>query len=145
MSETFLDTSLDRKDNWLKIEGYNLIRSDDPMGSKEGDICIYYREHIPLIRRGNLCSLYNCLETEICLENGKCVLPCLYQSPSQNKHEFEHFCTLRYSYGSYKQWTFPTCSVLIGDFNAKLSKWYNNDITNANGCAPDDPTLSAGY
>ena len=145
MSETFLDTSLDRKDNWLKIEGYNLIRSDDPMGSKEGDICIYYREHIPLIRRGNLCSLYNCLETEICLENGKCVLSCLYQSPSQNKHEFEHFCTLIYSYGSYKQWTFPTCSVLIGDFNAKLSKWYNNDITDANGCAPDDPTLSAGY
>ena len=27
----------------------------------------------------------------------------------------------------------PTCSVLIGDFYAKCSKWFNNDTTNANG------------
>ena len=34
----------------------------------------------------------------------------------------------------------PTCSVLSGDFNAKCSKWCNDDITNANGRALDTLT-----
>ena len=39
----------------------------------------------------------------------------------------------------------PICSVLIGNFNAKCSKWCNNDITNASGRALDTLTSSAGY
>ena len=39
----------------------------------------------------------------------------------------------------------PTCSVLIGDFYARCSKWCINDITNANGSALDTLTSSAGY
>ena len=41
----------------------------------------------------DLCSLSNCLVTEIRLENEKCLLTCLCRSPGQNHHEFEHFCT----------------------------------------------------
>ena len=39
----------------------------------------------------------------------------------------------------------PTCSVLTKDFNARCSKWCNNDITNANGRVLDTLTSSAGY
>ena len=39
----------------------------------------------------------------------------------------------------------PICSVLTGDFNARCSKWCNNDITNADGRALDTLTSSAGY
>ena len=39
LSETFLNSSLDRDVDRLKIEGYNLIRSDDPSGLKTGGIC----------------------------------------------------------------------------------------------------------
>ena len=56
MSETFLISSFDRDDDRLKIEGYNLIRSYDPIGQRNGGLCIYYKEHIPLIRRDDLCS-----------------------------------------------------------------------------------------
>ena len=35
LSETFLNSSLDSEDDRLKIEGYNLIRSDHPSGSKK--------------------------------------------------------------------------------------------------------------
>ena len=39
----------------------------------------------------------------------------------------------------------PTCYVLMGDFNARCSKWCNSDITNANGRALDTLISSAGY
>ena len=104
LSETFLNSSLDSEDDRLKIEGYNLIRSDHPSDSKKGGVCVYYKEHIPLVRRDDLCTLSNCLVTEIRLENKKCFLICLYRSHSQTQPEFENFCTNpRYSYGSYKQ------------------------------------------
>ena len=35
LSETFLNSSLDSEDDRLKIEEYNLIRSDHPSGSKK--------------------------------------------------------------------------------------------------------------
>ena len=54
LSEIFLNSSLDSEDDRLKIEGYNLIRSDHPSGSKKGDVCIYYKEHVPFIRRNDL-------------------------------------------------------------------------------------------
>ena len=38
-----------------------------------------------------------------------------------------------------------TCSVLVGDFNAKCSKWCNSEITNANGRSLDTLTSSVGY
>ena len=33
-----------------------------------------------------------------------------------------------------------TCPVLTGDFNARCSKWCNNDITNTNGRVLDTLT-----
>ena len=39
------------------MEGYNLIRSDNPGGLKKGGVCIYYKKDIYIIRRDNLCSL----------------------------------------------------------------------------------------
>ena len=45
------------------------MRSDHPSGSKKGSVCVYYKEHIPLVRRDDLCALSNCLVTEIRLEN----------------------------------------------------------------------------
>ena len=67
LSETFLNSSLDRDYDRLKIEGYNLIRSDDPSGLTGG----IWKEHILLIRRNDFCSLSNCGVTQIRLENGK--------------------------------------------------------------------------
>ena len=67
----------------LKIDGYNLIRPDHPTDSKKSGIGIYYKEHIPLIRRDDLCTLDNCLITEIPLQSKKCFLTCVYRLPSQ--------------------------------------------------------------
>ena len=89
--ETSLNYSLNNEDDRLKMRDYNLIRSDHPSGLQKGGLCAHYKVHIPLIRRDNLCALNNCLATEIILENKKCFLTYLYDSPSQNQHKFEIF------------------------------------------------------
>ena len=89
LTETFLNSSIQSRHNRITIEGYNLIRSDHPSDSKKGGVCIYYKEHIPLILRDDINTLNNYLVTGIRLQNEKCFLTCIYCSPSQNQDEFE--------------------------------------------------------
>ena len=42
ISETFPNSDTGFDDDNLKIEGYNIVRSDDPCTSKQGGVCIYY-------------------------------------------------------------------------------------------------------
>ena len=91
LTETFLNSSILSDDNRIKIEWYNLIRSDHPIDSKKGGVCIYYKEHIPLILRDDINTLDNCLVTEIRSQNEKCFLTCIYRSPSQDQDEFKIF------------------------------------------------------
>ena len=145
LSETFLNSSIQSDDDKIKIDGYNLIRSDHPSDSKRGGVCIYYKEHIPLIKRDDLCTLDNCLVTEIRSQNEKCFFSCIYRSPSQNRDEFENFC-LKFDLLLNKiNDEFPLCSVITGNFNARCSRWWKNDITNLTGEEIDTLTSSAGY
>ena len=65
LSEMFLNSSIQTNDDRISIDGYNLIQADHPSDSKRGGVCIYYKEHIPLIKQENICTLGNCLVTEI--------------------------------------------------------------------------------
>ena len=100
--------------------------------------CIYYNEHIPLIRHDNLV-------TEIRSQNEKCFLTCAYRSPSQSKEEFEIFCTKFDILLSQINDEFPLCSIVTGDFNARCINWWKGDITNSAGREIASLTLSAGY
>ena len=68
ISETFLNSSIQNDDDRIKIDGYNLIRSDHPSDSKKGGVCIYYKEHISHIKRDDICTLGNCLVTKFALK-----------------------------------------------------------------------------
>ena len=69
LSETFLNSSIETNDDRISIDGYNLIRADHPSDSLDG-VCMYYKEHIPLIKRDDICTLDNCLVTEIRSQGG---------------------------------------------------------------------------
>ena len=96
ISETFLNSSIQNDEDRIKIDGYNLIRSGNPSDSKKGGVCIYYKEHISLIKGDDICTLDNCVVIEIRSQNEKCFLSSLYRSPSQSHDEFEDFC-IKYS------------------------------------------------
>ena len=126
------------------INGYSLLRADHPSNSKRGGVRLYFKEHLPLIRRNDLSILQECLVTEIIVGNEKCFFTCLYGSQNQNHEELENLSSnldpLHWSINE----NHPACSILIGDFNARSSKWCNSDKINRAGIELDNITTSAG-
>ena len=145
LSETFLNSSIETNDDRISIDGYNLIRADHPSNSKRGGVCIYFKEHSHLIKRDDICTLDNCLVTEIRSQCEKNFLTCIYRSPSQNHDEFEDFSTKFDLLMSSINDELALCSVIIGDFNARCSRWWKNDINTASGQEIESLTSSAGY
>ena len=106
--------------NRITIDGYNLIRSDHPSDSKKGGVCIYYKEHIPLILRDDINILDNCLVTEIHSQNEKCFLTCIYRSLSQNQDEFKNFCTNFDILLNNLNDELPLCFMLVAQGGGKM-------------------------
>ena len=48
------------------------MRADHPSNKKRGGVCIYYKEHLPVIKRDELCNLNECLVLEIRIGGEKC-------------------------------------------------------------------------
>ena len=48
LSEAYLDSETLPDDDNLDISGYNLVHSDHPTNSKRDEVCIYYKEVLPL-------------------------------------------------------------------------------------------------
>ena len=64
LSEIIFDSSLKSADKKSSIERHDLISTDFPV-NKKGGVCIYYRDHLPVIRVDDLCTLQDCLVIEI--------------------------------------------------------------------------------
>ena len=43
ISESSVNSDIAIDDDNLKIEGYNIVRSDCPSNSRRSDVCIYYK------------------------------------------------------------------------------------------------------
>ena len=64
ISETYLSSSNSPDDETLETSGYNLVRSDHPLNSKRGGVCIYYKNYLPL-RIISVNYLSECINFEI--------------------------------------------------------------------------------
>ena len=93
LSKTFFDFLFNSHDDRINIEGYNLLRADHPNDKKRGGVCMYFKEHLLILRRDDLCNLPECLVTEIRMGKKKCFFTYLYRSPSQSPNEFNTFCS----------------------------------------------------
>ena len=128
LGETFLDTSHQIDDPRLKLQGYELLRSDHPNSTRpRGGVSIYYKEHLPLRVRNDISPLQECLVCEIKINGKKCFITCLYRSPNQSPTEFIDFTDgLEATYLNINL-ELPFCSIVLGDFNAKCSRWYGSN------------------
>ena len=143
--ETFLDSSIDNDDDRIPIPGYNLLRTDHSSNTKRGGVCIYYKDHLPIIKRNDLCQLHECLVTEMRIGKKKCFLTCLYRSPNQISNEFEDFCKDLNLFLSNINDLNPACSIMTGDFNARSPEWWALDKENNEGREISFLTSSGGY
>ena len=94
LTETFLDSSIENDDDdRISIPGYNFLRAKHPSNTKREEACIYYKDHLPITKRNDLCQLHECLVTELRIGKKNVSLhACLYRSPSETSEEFEDFC-----------------------------------------------------
>ena len=106
---------------------------------------MYFKEPLPIIRRSDLSNMKERLVTEININNEKCFFTCLYRSTSQSHEELENFCSSLDSLLSNINDQHPACSIVIGDFNAKCSKWCTSDKDNTAGPELDSITTTPGY
>ena len=90
LPETYLDLSAPLHDVNLKIQGYELVRSDHPSQHKRGDICIYFRNSLPL-KILNIHYLQESVSFELQIGSEICTFVSLYRSPSQTSDDFEKF------------------------------------------------------
>ena len=145
MSETFLDSAIDFNDENINIDGYSILRADHLSNNKRGGVCIYFKQSLPLIRRDDLSTMQEAIVTEISVKNETCFFTYFYRSPSQSHDEFENFCSELNLLLTNINNNQPVCSVLLGDFNAKCSKWCSSDKNNIAGLEIDNITTTAGY
>ena len=112
---------------------------------KKGGVCIYYKEHIPTIKRDYLCTLKEYLVTEITVDKKRFFFSYMYKSPSQTQDNFEEFFNDLNLLLSDANDVNATLSVIAGDFNAKLSSWCGLDKDNAEGREINSLTSACGY
>ena len=118
LSETFLNSDYQNDDKRLDLQGYDLIRSDHPSNTKQGGVCIYYKEHLSIKKGDDINSLNECLVCEISNKKTKSFITCVYRSPSQTNEELTEFYNSFETICSNIALESPLCSLILGDFNA---------------------------
>ena len=127
--ETHLNAEILPNDTRLELPGYNLFRSDHPSKNKRGGVCVYYKSTLPL-KILNISNLDECINFEVSIADNICGFIHLYRSPSQKQDEFKSNLEINLDVLSASN---PFLTVIIGDFNAKSSNWYLNDVTRFEG------------
>ena len=105
-----------------------MSRVDHPSRNRRGGNCIYYKESLP-IKMLNINYLQECIYFDLKIESKLCTIASFYKSPSQSADEFGNFLNkLNLTMESITQKN-PFLTVVIGDFNARPSKWWTADKT----------------
>ena len=78
-------------------------------------------------------------------QNKKGYAAVIYRSPSQSSIEFESFLSGFEDMLSSVLFSKSQFTVILGDFNARSSSWWSNDITNLNGSLIDSLTTTHGF
>ena len=143
LSETYLDSSISSDNDNLELPGYNLVRADNPTNTKRGGVCIYYHNSLPL-KVIDIQLLNECINFEIRIGGKLCSFLCLYRSPSQTRDIFETFAdNFELTLDTIVNKN-PFLIVALGDFNAKTTNWYKNDINSYEGLKIDTITSQFG-
>ena len=74
----------------IQLDSYNLFRADSPRSSKQGGVCILYKETLG-VHIVRILSFNECIICEVSTHDSKCYIGIVYRSPSQDNFEFENF------------------------------------------------------
>ena len=119
------------------MQGYALIQADRPSNVKQGGLCVYYKNHLPL-KLPNINYLQECITFELSTKNKFCIIAALYRSPSQSYSEFTNFTTSLELMLQALASKNPVLSLVLVNFNAKNKVWFDQDNTTTEGTIIND-------
>ena len=90
LSETYLNASISNDHGSLEVPDYNLFRTGHPSNTKQGGVCIYYRNSLPL-KILSIHYMQECINFEIMTGGKLCRFVSLYRPPNQSQDGFESF------------------------------------------------------
>ena len=127
----------------MELPGYNSVRADNLTNTKRGNVCIYYYNSL-LLKVIDIQLLNECINFETRIDRKLCSSLCLYRSPSQTRDIFKTFAdNFDSTLGSIINKN-SFLIVALGDFNAKTTNWYKNDINSYEGLKIDTITSQFG-
>ena len=88
ISETFLNITYE--DNDLNLNGYSLLRADNPSNEKMEGVCIYNKETLA-VKVISMPYLSESILCEVTIGSKKCIIGPVCRSPSQDFDELESF------------------------------------------------------
>ena len=98
------------------------------------------------VRLVDITSLPECIVCEVTIQNKKGYVAVKYRSPMQSSTEFESFLSgFEDMLSSVFFFAKSQFTVILGDFNARSSTWWSNDIININGTLIDSLTTIHGF
>ena len=138
-----LETFLDSPHTLVDIQEYNLVRTDHPDNTEQGGVCIYCKESLP-VKAINWPFFKQALLLEMSY-NKEVIVSVFYRSQSQHSNQFELFLSNLENLLSDINKHKPSLSVVPGDFNARSSSWWCNDINTIKGSHLYSLTSSNGF
>ena len=109
------------------------FRSDKDSDTRNGGVCLYFNESLPIKERCDLEILPETIVAEIKLHKKKVFIVLSYRHPNKSNDELvEYMCLLENIYESVRKET-PVASILCGDFNARSPLFWEGDSENNEG------------
>ena len=136
MTTSLQDNSSDIKN---MLPGYVFLSANNPNGTKNGGVGIFYKESLPLRIRNDL-SFDECLVCELNFGRKKIFFSVLYRNPAikANSPDFLFFChnfeNMILNIKKEKHYAL----FVAGDFNSQSQSWYPDRASTPEGVSLDE-------
>ena len=117
------------------IDGFSPdpIRADKADDTRNGGVCLYFRENLPVKSRPDLASIPETLVAEIKLNRKKIFFVLSYRHPNTTIDEFSDYVkSLETMYENISREN-PSVTIFSGDFNARSPLFWENDTQTKEG------------
>ena len=131
--ESLLNEDIPNDDIYINGFSPPPFRSDKPENSRNGRVCLYFKDNLPIHERHDLETLPETIVAEIKLNRKKIFFILSYCHPKLSTTEFEEYSkSLEHIYGCISKEN-PAVTILTGDFNARSPLFWESDIENREG------------
>ena len=131
--ESLLDDKIPNEDIFINGFSPDPFRADKPKNIRNGGVCLYFKEDLPIKERCDLELLPETIVAEVKLNKKKIFLVLSYCHPNLASSDFDDYTnSLEHIYECIGKEN-PAVTILTGDFNAKSPLFWVHDIENREG------------